>query len=123
MFYYIFQLNICGKYIVVCKEYILFFRLIIHVLNSSTHIFTTIYIVLLFGDPRGSSTGWIMYLGLGVMRLVHRSKGNLYIGPTNSVMREVPDLMLQEHYSSICFSTPAGTNYTCHLRTTVRCMN
>ena len=37
-----------GKYILVCKEYISPFRLIIYVLCSSTHTFSTFYIKLFF---------------------------------------------------------------------------
>ena len=48
MFYYIFQLVSSGQYIVVCKEYILLFRLFIYVLYSFTHTFSTFHIGLLF---------------------------------------------------------------------------
>ena len=47
-FIILFNLKVAGKYIVVCKEYILLFRLIIYVLYSFTATLSTFYIVLLF---------------------------------------------------------------------------
>ena len=48
LLHFFFNSKVAGKYIAVCKEYIFLFRLIIYVLYSFTHIFTTIYIGLLF---------------------------------------------------------------------------
>ena len=65
VFFQLFQ--VVGKYIVACKEYILLFRLIIYILYSFTHSFSTFYIGLLF-----THHGWIFYL-LGVMRIGMRN--------------------------------------------------
>ena len=49
MFYYIlFNLKVAGKYIVLHKEYILLFRLIMYVLYSFICTFSTLYIGLFF---------------------------------------------------------------------------
>ena len=48
----------------VCKVYILLFRLFIRVLYSFTHTFSTFYIRLLYFTHTVCSTVWIFYLGI-----------------------------------------------------------
>ena len=45
--YYILPPISRGKYIIVCKQYTLLFMLIIHILYSFTHTFSTLYVGLL----------------------------------------------------------------------------
>ena len=56
MVYYTFlDSKVAAKYIMVCKEYILLFRLIIYVIHSFTHTFSTIYRAVL-RPSSGNST-------------------------------------------------------------------